>query len=192
MGRHPATGFTLPSSASSPQKIIFAALSAFTIPRAASIPTAIGRSKPAPSFFMAAGARFTVIRSKGKGYPEFWIAALTLSLLSLTMLSGSPTVAKPGKARSQVHLYFHQDGVDAEKRACVGFGDHGVLSERMNSPFVSPKVFSVMICECLRVYRPDPIYSEKCLGPVQPLWGWASVRDGKGQEIRSQMDLLSL
>ena len=33
-----------------------------------------------------------------------------------------------------------------------------------------------------------PIYSEKCLGPVQPLWGWASVRDGKGQEIGSEMD----
>ena len=95
------TGFTLPSSESSPQKIILAALSEFTIPSAASIPTAIGRSNPAPSFFRAAGARFTVIRSKGKGYPEFWIAALTLSLLSLTMLSGSPTVANPGKPEAR-------------------------------------------------------------------------------------------
>jgi hypothetical protein len=64
------------------KEMVPAAFSAFTIPSAASIPTAMGRSNPAPSFLREAGARFTVIRSNGKGYPLFWIAALTLSLLS--------------------------------------------------------------------------------------------------------------
>ena len=41
---------------------------------------------------VTAGARFTVIRSNGNGYPQFWIAAFTRSLLSVTILSGRPTV----------------------------------------------------------------------------------------------------
>jgi hypothetical protein len=34
----------------------------------------------------------------------------------------------PGEAGSQVNFDLYQDGVDAEKRAGVGFGDHGMLS----------------------------------------------------------------
>jgi len=60
---------------------------------AESMPMAIGRSNCDPSFFMSAGARFTVIFLFGNLNPEFLIAALTLSRLSLTELSGSPTIA---------------------------------------------------------------------------------------------------
>jgi hypothetical protein len=37
------------------------------------------------------------MRSSGNAYPEFFIADLTLSLLSLTAVSGKPTVVKLGK-----------------------------------------------------------------------------------------------
>jgi hypothetical protein len=45
---------------------------------------------------MSAGARFTVIRSSGNVNPELVIADLTLSLLSFTAVSGSPTVVNAG------------------------------------------------------------------------------------------------
>ena len=61
------------------------------------IPTATGRSKVVPSFFMSAGARLTVIFLAGRLYPVFFIAARTLSLLSFTALSGKPTVENEGR-----------------------------------------------------------------------------------------------
>jgi len=47
------------------------------------MPTAIGKSNAAPSFFMSAGARFIVILLRGYEYPEFLIAEATLSFDSL-------------------------------------------------------------------------------------------------------------
>ena len=69
----------------------------FTTPVAARMPRAIGRSNDAPSFRMSAGARFTVIRSKGKAKPALRIAVRTRSRLSRTAESGRPTVVKAGR-----------------------------------------------------------------------------------------------
>ena len=62
------------------------------------MPSAIGRSNEAPSFRRSAGARFTVIRSAGKGKPALRMAVRTRSRLSRTAESGSPTVVNVGKA----------------------------------------------------------------------------------------------
>ena len=51
-------------------------------------------SKYAPSFFKSAGDKFTTILFKGKSYPEFVIADLTLSLDSLTSVPARPTIEK--------------------------------------------------------------------------------------------------
>src|SRR3989441_8219778 len=59
--------------------------------------SAIGRSNEAPSFRRSAGARFTVIRSAGKGKPALRIAVRTRSRLSRTAESGSPTVVNAGR-----------------------------------------------------------------------------------------------
>src|SRR5438132_14264527 len=69
----------------------------FTTPVAARMPRAIGRSNDAPAFRMSAGARFTVIRSKGKAKPALRIAVRTRWRLSRTAESGRPTVMKAGR-----------------------------------------------------------------------------------------------
>ena len=56
----------------------------------------MGRSYTEPSFFISAGAIFTVILDMGKVNPLFLIDALTLSRLSLTAASGSPTISNFG------------------------------------------------------------------------------------------------
>jgi len=38
---------------------------------------------------------------------------------------GQPNGRKAGETGGEVHFDFHENGVDAEKGACVGFGDHG-------------------------------------------------------------------
>ena len=96
IGSAPLTGLRVPSNESSPKRARSSSLPVDTCPEAASIPTAIGRSKAEPSFLTSAGARFTVILRRGKRKPEFFMAAATLSLLSLTAPSGSPTVEKEG------------------------------------------------------------------------------------------------
>ena len=63
----------------------------------ASMPAAMGKSKAAPSFFVFAGARLTVICFDGISQSVFLSAVLTLSFDSLTALSGSPTMSKAGK-----------------------------------------------------------------------------------------------
>jgi hypothetical protein len=65
------------------------------------MPSAIGKSKPLPSFRISAGARLTVILLSGKGYSEFLIAAETLSRDSLTAESGRPTIKNMGTAFSR-------------------------------------------------------------------------------------------
>lgn len=58
------------------------------------IPSAIGRSNPAPSFLMLAGARLIVTLLFGYPNPEFISALLIRSRLSRTAVSGIPTVMK--------------------------------------------------------------------------------------------------
>ena len=61
-GNAPRTALTRPSSDSSPRLAYACSWSGGNWPLAASMPSAIGRSKAAPSFFTSAGARFTVMR----------------------------------------------------------------------------------------------------------------------------------
>ena len=96
MGSKPLTGLNLPSKESSPIAQILLILFFSIFPEAAKMPKAMGKSKSPPSFFISAGAKFTVIFLTGKSKPEFFIAATTLSLASLTAVSGSPTIEKTG------------------------------------------------------------------------------------------------
>ncbi len=86
-----------PSSASSPANRCRSSALGSTMPAAASTPSAMGRSKPVPSFRMSAGARFTVTFFEGSSKPQFLMADATRTLLSLTALSGKPTRAKKGR-----------------------------------------------------------------------------------------------
>jgi len=56
----------------------------------------MARSKQAPSFFRPQGARLIVILSRGQLNPEFLIADLTRSLLSLIVVSAKPTNVTAG------------------------------------------------------------------------------------------------
>jgi hypothetical protein len=64
---------------------------------AASTPSAIGRSKAAPTLRTSAGARLTVMRPSGNGKPELRMAVRTRSRLSRTVRSGNPTIVMPGR-----------------------------------------------------------------------------------------------
>ena len=97
IGRTPLTGRTVPSNASSPIPTASSKLSRCNVPPAASIPIAIAKSSPAPSFFKSAGAKFTVILRNGNSSPEFFRAGRTLSLDSLTACVGKPTISYAGK-----------------------------------------------------------------------------------------------
>ena len=83
-----------PFSDSSPIKIvsskILSSLFCLIYPLAVSIPTAIAKSKFDPSFLVFAGARFTIIFLLKNSAFEFFIAVFTLSLDSLTLVSGNP------------------------------------------------------------------------------------------------------
>ena len=65
-------------------------------PSAARMPTAMGRSKAAPSLRRSAGARLTVILRWGKLKPLLRSAERTRSRLSRTVRSGSPTTVNMG------------------------------------------------------------------------------------------------
>ena len=56
-----------------------------------------------PSFFSAAGARFTVIRLTGNFRPQAFTAARTRSRDSRTAASGSPTTSKAGSPPERAH-----------------------------------------------------------------------------------------
>ena len=58
------------------------------------MPSAIGRSKPAPSLRMFAGARLTVTALAGYPKPALISEDLMRSRLSRTAVSGNPTVMK--------------------------------------------------------------------------------------------------
>ncbi len=94
--RQPLMGRMVPFSESSPDMMKFLMDSCDMISSQISIAIAMGRSKAAPSFLRAAGARFTVIGRSGNANPMFLSAARTLSLLSFTEASGKPTIEKCG------------------------------------------------------------------------------------------------
>ena len=66
----------------------------WTMPIAPRMPSAIGRSNPAPSLRTLAGARLMVTDFVGYPKPELRRADLILSRLSFTAVSGIPTVMK--------------------------------------------------------------------------------------------------
>ena len=92
IGRIPFTGRSSPSRLSSPMSIILSRKLVSTWRNPHRIATAMGRSNAAPSLRISAGAKFTVMRLDGILKPEFFMAASTRSLLSLTAPSGKPTV----------------------------------------------------------------------------------------------------
>jgi hypothetical protein len=91
----PLTGRSSPDRPSSPAHSMFASMSASICPLAASRPSAIGRSKRAPSFGRSAGDRLTVMRLfAGNSSPLLCNAARTRSRDSLTSRSARPTRVK--------------------------------------------------------------------------------------------------
>ena len=63
---------------------------------------AIARSYQPPAFVRSAGARLIVMRRVENSRPEFIMALLTLPLLSLMAVSGSPTIANGGDHSTEV------------------------------------------------------------------------------------------
>ena len=95
-GKTPLMLLNVPSSDNSPKKAVFSIEFCSTKPASAKIPIAIGKSKLVPSFFISAGAKFTITFITGKVKPEFLTAERTLSRASLTAASGNPTIATLG------------------------------------------------------------------------------------------------
>ena len=86
-----------PSSPSSPKNSRFATALAASCSDATKMARAMGRSKRPPLFGNSAGAKLTVIRRSGHLKCEQIRALRTLSLDSLTELSGKPTIEKAGR-----------------------------------------------------------------------------------------------
>ena len=61
------------------------------------MPMAMARSKRLPLLGSYAGAKFTVMRRLGNSNLELIIALRTRSLLSLTAVSGKPTILNAGR-----------------------------------------------------------------------------------------------
>ena len=95
-GNMPFIGLTVPSRDNSPHITMSLRFSWQSIPFAVNIPTAIAKSKQAPSFLISAGARLTVILLELRLKWEFLIADITLFADSLQAVSGNPTIEKPG------------------------------------------------------------------------------------------------
>ena len=92
IGRTPLHGRTAPVSASSPTMTKLSSWSVSICSLAASMPSAMGRSKLGPSFFTSAGARLMVVRPIGNLKPELVSAVVTRSRDSFTAASGRPTM----------------------------------------------------------------------------------------------------
>ena len=96
MDKTPTVGLIRPSNDSSPINTESSQASGAICPLDTNKATAMGRSSAAPSFFISAGARLTVIRRTGKANPLFLTAVLTLSFASLTATVANPTISKDG------------------------------------------------------------------------------------------------
>ena len=88
----PRTGRIAPSSDNSPIARCWSRR--FTAPIAPKIPSATGRSNPAPSLRTLAGARLMVNCLLGYPKPELISALLMRSRLSRTAVSGMPTITE--------------------------------------------------------------------------------------------------
>jgi hypothetical protein len=85
-----------PDSANSPINSNFSSGALGICSEAARIPIAMARSKRLPPLGSSAGARLTVMRRLGNSNLELISALRTRSLLSLTAVSGRPTILKAG------------------------------------------------------------------------------------------------
>ena len=93
----PLISFISPARESSPKKAKSSRVLCGSFLSATKRAKAMARSKPLPSFFMSAGARFTIIFCGGREKPLFLSAARTLSLASFIAASGRPTMSKAGR-----------------------------------------------------------------------------------------------
>ena len=91
---------------------------------AARTASAIGRSKPEPSFFRPAGARLTVIRLRGHSSSTLLTALRTRSFASWHALSGRPTIANAGSAALEVRLDLDRPRVDPDEGVSGGAREH--------------------------------------------------------------------
>ena len=97
IGSTPLTGLTVPSRLNSPIISVSCIALSFIIPFDTRIPTAIGRSKPVPSFLMSAGDILITIRCGASSMSEFFIAILTLSFASFTSEPRYPLISNVGR-----------------------------------------------------------------------------------------------
>ena len=95
-GRTAVTPRISPESASSPINSYWCRRSKGIWPEAARIPIAMAKSKRLPSLGSSAGARLIVIRRAGNSKCALIMALRTRSLLSLTAVSGRPTMWNAG------------------------------------------------------------------------------------------------
>ena len=105
----PHTGRTSPERESSPEKHASDISVSPSSPAHFIIERSIARSYAEPSFFLSAGARFSVISASGKKNPLLINAARILSFASFIAASGSPTISKSGRrfcaSHSTVTMY---------------------------------------------------------------------------------------
>ena len=92
IGSTPRNGRTVPSRPSSPSTIRLASFAASTPPWQAMIPSAIGKSKAAPSFLRSPGASEMIETPNGGSCPLDASADQTRWRLSRIAVSGSPTI----------------------------------------------------------------------------------------------------
>ncbi len=97
IGSTPRVAWIDPSRDNSPSSTVSAISRRSTMPDAARMPRAIGKSNEEPALRTSAGARLTVMRCGGNSKPELRMALRTRSRLSLTLVSGRPTIVNDGK-----------------------------------------------------------------------------------------------
>ena len=122
----PLVGRVAPSRASSPTTAYWSSRSAAICPLPTRMPRAMGRSNEAASLGRSAGARLMTTRFCGRWKPELTMARSTRCVLSLTAASGRPD--QHGFRQSggrDVHLDLDRQGVDAQEREGLEFGEHG-------------------------------------------------------------------
>ena len=96
IGNTPFILFNFPSKESSPIKTNLSIFRFCIISFAINIPTAIGKSKKVPSFFVSAGAKLIIILLLFSSIPIFLIAVRMRSFASLMLTSGNPTTFHSG------------------------------------------------------------------------------------------------
>ena len=88
--------------------------------------SAIGRSKPDPSFRSAAGARLTVMRPPGHESSAEAMPLRTRSFASWQARSARPTIANAGRPRLEVSLDLDPAWIEPDERVGDGPREHVV------------------------------------------------------------------